>query len=119
MPNGCFLNGITRQRIIDLLRKAGIIVIEQVLTATDFAEVSYSFISPLLSPRIASPVISTRCHHFFELAALRLSSLLHQAEEIFTTGNVGKVQVMNQFEDRVLLEDARAPGPIAATAKAL
>jgi len=36
IPNGCFLNGITRQRIIDLLRKAGREVVEKTLTVEDF-----------------------------------------------------------------------------------
>ena len=35
-PNGCFLNGITRQRVIKLLRQAGIEVVERRVT---FAEV--------------------------------------------------------------------------------
>jgi branched-chain amino acid aminotransferase len=35
-PNGCFLNGITRQRVIKLLRQAGVEVVERRIT---FAEV--------------------------------------------------------------------------------
>ncbi|MCF1505585.1 branched-chain amino acid aminotransferase [Afifella sp. H1R] len=35
-PNGTFLNGITRQRVIYLLRQAGVEVREQALTITDF-----------------------------------------------------------------------------------
>jgi branched-chain amino acid aminotransferase len=35
-PNGTFLNGITRQRVIGLLRGAGVTVIEKTLTYADF-----------------------------------------------------------------------------------
>ncbi len=37
IPNGCFLNGITRQRTIALLREAGQEVVEKTLTLADFA----------------------------------------------------------------------------------
>jgi branched-chain amino acid aminotransferase len=36
IPNGTFLNGITRQRVIELLRADGVAVIEQVLRYADF-----------------------------------------------------------------------------------
>jgi branched-chain amino acid aminotransferase len=36
IPNGTFLAGITRQRVIGLLRKAGVMVIEKTLTYQDF-----------------------------------------------------------------------------------
>ncbi len=36
IPNGTFLNGITRQRIIGLLRQEGTIVVEKSLTYSDF-----------------------------------------------------------------------------------
>ena len=36
MPNGTFLNGITRQRVIKLLRAAGIEVVETILRYRDF-----------------------------------------------------------------------------------
>jgi branched-chain amino acid aminotransferase len=36
-PNGAFLNGITRQRVISLLRAAGVSVVETSLTYADFA----------------------------------------------------------------------------------
>jgi branched-chain amino acid aminotransferase len=36
IPNGTFLNGITRQRIIKLLRADGVSVVEQVLRYRDF-----------------------------------------------------------------------------------
>jgi branched-chain amino acid aminotransferase len=35
--NGTFLNGITRQRVIKLLRAAGVTVVEKPLTYADFA----------------------------------------------------------------------------------
>jgi branched-chain amino acid aminotransferase len=55
VPNGTFLNGITRQRVIKLLRGAGIIVIEGTLTYRDlatadeiFATGNYSKVSPIV-----------------------------------------------------------------------
>lgn len=36
-PNGTFLDGITRQRVIRLLRSAGVDVVETILTFSDFA----------------------------------------------------------------------------------
>lgn len=36
VPNGCFLNGITRQRVIALLREAGREVVEKSLTVAEF-----------------------------------------------------------------------------------
>ena len=35
-PNGTFLNGITRQRVIDLLRREGVSVVEATLKYSDF-----------------------------------------------------------------------------------
>jgi branched-chain amino acid aminotransferase len=36
VPNGTFLNGITRQRVIDLLRGDGVTVVEATLRYSDF-----------------------------------------------------------------------------------
>lgn len=54
VPNGTFLNGITRQRVIKLLRGAGITVMECTLTYRDlatadeiFASGNYSKVSPI------------------------------------------------------------------------
>ena len=38
IPNGTFLAGITRKRVIGLLREAGITVIEKVLRYSDFED---------------------------------------------------------------------------------
>ena len=43
VPNGTFLNGITRQRVIKLLRAAGHEVIEKSLTVEDFANADAMF----------------------------------------------------------------------------
>ena len=48
VPNGCFLNGITRQRIIALLREAGREVVETTLTVAQF--------------RVADEIFSTGNH---------------------------------------------------------
>lgn len=74
IPNGTFLDGITRQRVIGLLRGAGLAVHEVTLTVDDF----------------------------------------HQAEEIFSTGNIFKVVPCIGFEDRAL-----PYGPVTRKARAL
>jgi branched-chain amino acid aminotransferase len=58
--NGTFLNGITRQRVLQLLRDQGIAAIETTLTRQDILE----------------------------------------AEEVFSTGNYGKVLPMTRVEER-------------------
>lgn len=67
VPNGSFLNGITRQRLIELMRADGIPVVER---------------------------------------TVRVEELL-EADEIFNTGNYGKVQPVTRYEDRDL-----QPGPV-------
>ncbi len=74
VTNGCFLNGITRQRVIGLLRGAGVEVRERVIT---FDEVM-------------------------------------QADEVFNSGNYGKLMPVTRIEDRDL-----QPGPIFNKAKDL
>lgn len=74
IPNGTFLNGVTRQRVIALLRRAGARVEERVLTVADFRE----------------------------------------ADEIFSTGNMGKVLPITGFDDRAL-----QPGPFFQQARTL
>lgn len=71
-PNGSFLNGITKQRAMLLLGKAGIEVRETRVTWQDVME----------------------------------------ADEVFSTGNYGKVLPITQVEDRSL-----QPGPVYATAR--
>lgn len=72
--NGTFLKGVTRQRVMGLLRAAGVEVQETVLTVKD----------------------------------------LEEAEEIFSTGNYGKVMPVTRFEDRAL-----QPGPVYRRAREL
>ena len=74
VANGTFLAGITRARVIDLLRADGVEVVEATLTVADFAA----------------------------------------ADEIFLTGNAGKVTPVTRFEEREL-----AGAPVAARARAL
>lgn len=73
-PNGTFLNGVTRRRVIGLLRAAGVEVVEKALTWADVTE----------------------------------------ADEVFSTGNYGKVVPVIRVEDRHI-----PAGPIAAKARAL
>jgi branched-chain amino acid aminotransferase len=73
-PNACFLNGITRQRVIKLLRDDGRTVVEQRVTYDDVLT----------------------------------------ADEVFSTGNYGKVQPVTKVEDRRM-----AIGPVARKAREL
>ena len=74
MPNGTFLNGITRQRVITLLREAGVEVVERTIAVSELAG----------------------------------------ADEIFATGNYGKVVPCLGYEDKTF-----AAGPMAAKAREL
>jgi branched-chain amino acid aminotransferase len=74
VPNGTFLNGITRQRVIGLLRGAGIEVVERTIRVGEIVE----------------------------------------ADEIFSTGNHGKVVPCLRYEDKTF-----AAGPTAARAREL
>ena len=74
IPNGTFLNGITRQRVIRLLREAGVTVHERALLYRDFQD----------------------------------------ADEIFSTGNYGKVMPVVRIDDRDL-----QPGPVYQRAREL
>jgi branched-chain amino acid aminotransferase len=72
--NGCFLNGITRQRLIALFRQAGVPVVEKAMTFQDVLE----------------------------------------ADEVFSSGNYGKVLPVTGIEDR-----AKPMGPIYQMARRL
>lgn len=74
IPNGTFLDGITRQRVIRLLREAGVAVIERTIRVAELAE----------------------------------------ADEIFSTGNHGKVVPCLRYEEKTF-----AAGPLAAKARDL
>ena len=73
-PNGTFLDGITRQRVIGLLRGAGVTVVETALKYEDFLS----------------------------------------ADEIFSSGNFGKVAPVIRIDDRSL-----QPGPFYSRARKL
>lgn len=73
-PNGCFLNGITRQRVIKLLREDGVEVVETMLSVEDF----------------------------------------RTADEVFSTGNYGKVVPVTRFDERDY-----GIGPVAKKAREL
>jgi branched-chain amino acid aminotransferase len=72
--NGTFLNGVTRQRVIKLLRESGLTVLETTLVYRDF----------------------------------------EKADEIFTSGNFGKVQPITRIDSRDL-----QPGPVFRRAREL
>jgi branched-chain amino acid aminotransferase len=74
ISNGTFLSGITRSRVLDLLKADGVPVLEKVLTKADFLT----------------------------------------ADEIFSSGNFGKVQPITRIEDRSL-----QPGPMSRKAREL
>jgi len=62
VPNGTFLDGVTRRRVISLLRRAGVTVHERSLSWREFIE----------------------------------------ADEVFSTGNYGKLMPITRVEDRDL-----------------
>ena len=66
VPNGTFLNGITRQRVLQLFAGAGVKTVERSIAYQDFLD----------------------------------------ADEVFSTGNYGKVQPITRIEEREL-----QPGP--------
>ena len=74
VPNGSFLNGITRQRVIKLLRGTGIEVVERSIAPAE----------------------------------------LYEADEIFSTGNFGKVQFVTKLDQRRF-----EPGKIGQRAREL
>ena len=74
VPNGTFLVGITRGRVIDLLRRAGVTVRERSIIWQEFID----------------------------------------ADEVFSTGNHGKVLPVTRVESRHL-----QPGPVASKARQL
>jgi len=74
VPNGTFLNGITRQRVIKLLRRAGVEVHERTIAYEE----------------------------------------VQDADEVFSTGNYGKVLPVTRIERRAL-----QPGPIYGRAREL
>lgn len=74
VPNGTFLNGITRQRVLGLLREAGVPVVERTVKPAELLE----------------------------------------ADEIFSTGNHGKVVPCLRYESRTL-----AAGPVYQRAREL
>lgn len=75
VPNGTFLNGITRQRIIKLLREAGISVHETVLTVDDFREADEIFSTGNLSKVV--PVIR------FEDRTLPIGRIARRARALY------------------------------------
>ena len=74
VPNGTFLVGITRDRVIDLLRRTGVRVHERSIGWQEFID----------------------------------------ADEVFSTGNYGKVQPVTRVEQRHL-----QPGPVTRKAREL
>lgn len=74
VPNGTFLNGVTRQRVIHLLKAAGVSVHERSIRWQEFVD----------------------------------------ADEVFSTGNYGKVVPVTRVEQRSL-----QPGPMMAKAREL
>ncbi len=60
IANGTFLNGITRQRVIGLLREAGVQVIEKVMKYSDFQEADEIFASGNYSKVVPATRIDDR-----------------------------------------------------------
>ncbi|MBV9079266.1 MAG: branched-chain amino acid aminotransferase [Methylobacteriaceae bacterium] len=60
VPNGTFLNGITRQRMIALLRASGMTVVETALRAADFASADEVFTSGNFAKTMAVVALDDR-----------------------------------------------------------
>lgn len=75
MPNGTFLDGITRQRVIVLLRGAGITVTETTLTVQDFREADEIFSTGNVSKVV--PVIG------FDDKTLAYGPIARQARKLY------------------------------------
>jgi branched-chain amino acid aminotransferase len=75
MPNGAFLNGITRQRLIGLLRADGISVVETVLRYSDFESADEIFASGNASKALPITRIGDR--------ALQPGPLYRKARELY------------------------------------
>ncbi len=75
IPNGTFLNGITRQRVIQLLRDAGITVHERAITFEEFMDADEVF----STGNLAKVVPITR----IEGRALQPGPIFHKARELY------------------------------------
>ncbi len=75
VPNGCFLNGLTRQRVIGLLRDAGVTVEEVKLKVKDFADADEIF----CTGNIAKVMPVSR----FEDRALDIGPITQQARDLY------------------------------------
>ncbi len=75
MPNGTFLDGITRQRVIALLRGAGLTVTETTLTVQDFREADEIFSTGNVSKVV--PVIG------FDDKALAYGPIAQKARKLY------------------------------------
>ncbi len=75
VPNGTFLNGITRQRVIALLRAAGVTVHETTLSVQDFREADEIFSTGNLSKIV--PVIG------FDDRALEYGAIARRARALY------------------------------------
>jgi branched-chain amino acid aminotransferase len=69
VPNGTFLAGITRQRVIGLLRDAGVTVIEKTLTYQQFREADEIFATGNYSKVVPATRIDERTLEFGPLYA--------------------------------------------------
>lgn len=68
VPNGTFLNGITRQRVISLLRQAGVAVHETTLTIDDFRQADEIFSTGNMSKVVPVNAFDDRKLEFGPLA---------------------------------------------------
>jgi len=75
VPNGTFLNGITRQRVIGLLREAGIAVHEMTLTVEDFRDADEIFSTGNISKVV--PVIG------FDERELQQGPIARKARQLY------------------------------------
>ena len=107
MPNGTFLNGITRQRVIKLMREAGVSVVESVLRYADFEAADEIFATGNASKVLPITRIGER--------ALQPGPLYRKARELYWAFAHGFVRMTAQIRAGVAVSDpARAAGPARA-----
>lgn len=75
MPNGTFLNGITRQRVIALLRADGVVVHEAILSKTDFHAADEVFLTGNIAK--VTPVVA------YEETRYEIGAITRRVRELY------------------------------------
>jgi len=101
IPNGTFLNGITRQRVIKLLRGAGVTVVEKIMTYQDFETADEIFSTGNYSKVVPVTRIDGQClqHGPLYTKARELYwAFAHQSKQPRPTSNVSSAPLDGHCE---------------------